>query len=375
MTTAAPVRTFGVEEEFLLVDRTTWRPAPVAQEILADCADARPAGGVQPELTLEQIETVTPVLRDLEDLRASLVGLRRQVALAAERHGAALVASGTSPFPAESHRTPDPRYQEMASAFGITAREQLTCGCHVHVAVESPEEAVGAIDRMRPWLPVLVAIAANSPFWRGADTDYASYRTQVWGRWPSAGAGAAFGSYRAYRECVEAMLASGTILDEGMVYFDVRLSHRYPTVEVRVADVPLEVDDAVLVAVLARALVETSARRWREGRPPPAVRPEVARLATWRASRSGLSAVLVDVTSRRPVPARVMLTKLVGHVQQALDEAGELDTVQGLVADLLGRGTGAARQRDAYRDRGQLDDVVRLLADRTVPLAPVAALR
>src|SRR4051794_19523954 len=134
MTTAMPVRTFGVEEEFLLVDRATWRPAPVADKVVADCADARPAGGVQPELTLEQVETVTPVLRNLDDLRSTLVDLRRQVALAAERHGAALVASGTSPFPVRSHRTPSRRYQQMASAFGITAREQLTCGCHVHVA-------------------------------------------------------------------------------------------------------------------------------------------------------------------------------------------------------------------------------------------------
>jgi glutamate---cysteine ligase / carboxylate-amine ligase len=208
----------------------------------------------------------------------------------------------------------------------------------VQVAAGSSEEAEAVVDRLPPWLPVLIAIAANSPFWRGADTGYASYRTQIPGRRPATGAGTAFGS---------------------------------PTVEIRVADVPLEVDDAVLVAALARALVHTEARRWREGRPPPLVRPEVARLATWRASRSGLAAVLVDVAGRRPVPARVLVARLVAHLQDALEEAGDLGTVRELVADLTARGTGAARQREAYRDRARLEDVVRLLADRTVPLALV----
>jgi carboxylate-amine ligase len=389
-------RTLGVEEEFLLVDAATLRPVAVAPAVIADASrrtapagtvpvprradlasleqaamlddGALLGGGVEPELTLEQVETVTPVLRDLTDLRSTLVGLRRRVGAAAGAHGAVLVASGTSPFPARAHHTPDPRYRAMAAAFGITAREQLTCGCHVHVAVESAEEAVGAIDRMGPWLPVLVAIASNSPFWRGKDTDYASYRTQVWGRWPSAGTGAPFGSLEAYRECVAAMLDSGTILDEAMVYFDVRLSHRYPTVEVRVADVALEVDDAVLVAALARALVDTAARQWREDVPPAPVRPELARLATWRASRSGLSGVLVDVAARRPTPARILVGRLIRHVRDSLEEAGDLALVTELAATVLARGTGAARQRDAYRRAGRLEDVVRMLALHTVPL-------
>ncbi|HYY10959.1 MAG TPA: glutamate-cysteine ligase family protein, partial [Kineosporiaceae bacterium] len=171
-------RTLGVEEEFLLVDAATLRPTAAAPEVIADASrrsvpagtvplppqvdgDLGPlaqaamlddgallGGGVEPELTLEQVETVTPVLHDLTSLHSTLVALRRRVGAAAGAHGAVLVASGTSPFPAQAHHTPDPRYRAMASAFGITAREQLTCGCHVHVAVASPEEAVGAIDRM-----------------------------------------------------------------------------------------------------------------------------------------------------------------------------------------------------------------------------------
>ena len=136
----------------------------------------------------------------------------------------------------------------------------------------------------------------------------------------------------------------------------------------RVADVALEVDDAVLVAALARALVDTAARQWREGVPPAPVRPELARLATWRASRSGLSGVLVDVAGRRPLPARILVGRLLRHVRDSLEEAGDLALVQELVTGVLARGTGAARQREAYRRSGRLEDVVRLLALRTVPL-------
>jgi glutamate---cysteine ligase / carboxylate-amine ligase len=360
----------GVEEEFLLVDARSGLPAPAADEVLAEHAsngkDDDDAGTLERELTLQQVETSTPVVQDLAELRRALVTRRAEVAAAAEAAGAVPLATGTSPLPVTARTTPAPRYRRMTEAFGLTAREEITCGCHVHVGVASDEEAVGALDRIRPWLSPLVAIAANSPFWQGQDTAYASYRTQVWGRWPSAGATAAFGSAEAYHRCVDDLLRTGTILDEGMVYFDVRLSRAYPTLEVRVADVALDVDDAVLVAALSAALVETGAREWRDGVPPAGVRTEVLRLATWRAARSGLEGELVDVVGRAPVPAPVLLGRLVEHVRPALEDAGRLDDVRTLVDQVCARGTGAARQRAAFARRGRLRDVVELLAGRTV---------
>ncbi len=168
----------------------------------------------------------------------------------------------------------------MAEHYGLTAQEQLTCGCHVHVSVESDEEGVAVLDRMRVWLPVLLALSANSPFWQGKDTRYGSYRSQVWGRWPSAGPVEIHGSAEAYHARVRSLVATGALRDEGMIYFDARLSHRYPTVEVRVADVCLDPADTVLLATLVRGLVETSAREWREGRPVPdtSAKPAAGRL-------------------------------------------------------------------------------------------------
>jgi carboxylate-amine ligase len=240
----------------------------------------------------------------------------------------------------------------MTEQFALTAREQLTCGCHVHVEVESRAEAVGAVDRMRSWLPVLLALSTNSPFWHGEDTGYASYRTQVWDRWPSAGSTEVFGSEAAYEALLDSLVGSGVILDRAMIYFDARPSERYSTVEIRVADVCLDLDDAVLVAALSRALVTTSAAAWRSGQPADEIRPELLRAARWRAARSGLGDDLVDLSTGTPARAATMLGRLVSHVRPALEDAGDLPVVTAGIERVLRRGTGAERQRTAYRDLG-----------------------
>jgi carboxylate-amine ligase len=246
----------------------------------------------------------------------------------------------------------------MAEAFGLTAHEQLTCGCHVHVEVSSADEGVAVLDRAGPWLAVLLALSANSPFWQGLDSSYASFRYQVWGRWPSSGPTEPFGTARAYRETVQQMVGTGTLLDTGMVYFNARLSERYPTIEIRIADVCLRADDAVLIAALARALVETEARSWREGRAVLQPRTELLRLAAWRASRSGLDATLLNPVTSLPEQAQIVANMLFDHCREALAEVGEADGVAELLTALLTRGNGAAFQRAAYQKSGRLSDVI-----------------
>src|SRR6476661_1467462 len=153
--------------------------------------------------------------------------------------------------------------------YELTARERLTCGCHVHVSVESDEEGVGVLDRIRVWLPSLLALSANSPFWNGQDSGYASYRSQAFARWPSWGPADRYGSAEAYHRLVRRMVLSSVILDPGMVYFDARLSQHYPTVEIRAADVCFTVEEAIVGAALCRGLVETAALEWAAGMPEP----------------------------------------------------------------------------------------------------------
>jgi carboxylate-amine ligase len=195
----------------------------------------------------------------------------------------------------------------------------------------------------------LLALSANSPFWQGQDSAYASFRYQAWGRWPNSGPTDTFGTAEVYRQTVRQMVATGTLLDSGMVYFDARLSEHYPTLEIRIADVCLYADDAVLIAALARALVETEARRWLAGADAPRQRTEMLRLAAWRASRSGLEDALLNPLTGLPEPAGSVANALLEHVRDALDQAGDTSTVAELLAAVLARGNGSDFQRNAYR--------------------------
>lgn len=373
-------RSLGIEEEFLLVEPATGRPQALAGEVMQAAADDA-ADGRAPEvphildfeLQKQQLEINTRPCATIDDLGREVTRCRSAAAAAAARVGAGLAALGTSPVPVEPALVGKARNRQMAREFGMTAYEQLTCGCHVHVAVSSTEEGVAVLDRVQPWLAPLLALSANSPFWKGRDSGYASFRYQAFGRWPCTGPTAWFGSAQAYAETVQAMIDTATVLDAGMVYFDVRLSARYPTIEVRIADVCLFPDDAVLIGALVRALVETEARAWRElrpGRPGQPVRPvrqEVLQLAAWRASRSGLEAELVHPVSGRPEAASAVVRALVDHVRPALAAAGDLPVVSDLLSAVLSRGNGAMIQRRAYGAAHSLLDVVGTALGLTVP--------
>jgi YbdK family carboxylate-amine ligase len=369
-------RTFGVEEELLLVDPETGAPQAVSGSVIRYAqrhdelflTGGRRSKPLETELQREQLETATPVCASLDELSDHVRSARLAAAQSAAGVGVAVAALGTSPVSVRPSLTPSHRYLRMADAYGLTADEQLTCGCHVHVGVASPDEGVAVLDRIRPWLPPLLALSANSPFWQGADTGYDSWRHQVWSRWPSSGPTELFGSAAAYRSTVEALLATGALVDEGMIYFDARLSRRYPTVEIRVADVCLDADDAVLTAALVRALVDTAAAAWRAGETPDPVRADLMRLAMWRAGRSGLRDDLVHPCTRRAAPAREAVQALLGHVSPALDRSGDLDTVTGLLRGLLERGNGAQLQRADFTRTHDITAVVTNAVHHTTTL-------
>jgi carboxylate-amine ligase len=254
----------------------------------------------------------------------------------------------------------------MTEEYGLTAREQLTCGCHIHVSVDSAEEGVAVLDRIRIWLPVLSALSANSPFWHGQNTGYASYRSQVWSRWPSAGPLDILGSPEAYHQLVHDMVSTGVVLDEGMVYFDARLSRHYPTVEIRIADVCLRPQNGVLLAGIARGLVETAAREWRAGIPPVPVPTGLLRLASWKAGRWGLGGELLDPATFQPAPAVAVVNALLDYIREALEDIGDLEWVEELIDGLLAAGTGAVRQLEVIHRAGNLEAVVADAVDCTV---------
>jgi carboxylate-amine ligase len=205
--------------------------------------------------------------------------------------------------------------------------------------------AVRCVSRVRPWLPALLALTAGSPYFQRSDTGYASYRNIVISRWPTGGPPPEFHDVADYEHRVKMLVEAGVISDPAMIYYDVRPSHRYPTLEIRIADAMPLVDDVMVLAALARALVMTAAAQELRGDPPVQVSEEIVRGATWKAARSGLGGMLVDPILRQPVRAPELLRRLVSHVEEALDASGESGIVlEGLDA-ILGRGTSAERQR------------------------------
>jgi carboxylate-amine ligase len=357
------MRTVGVEEEMLLVDIRDGRAHSVQGQLVLRPAlhttrGTEVSGAVEGEFQQQQLETQTAPVRQLEDLAHEVRQWRSEAAARAKEAGCRVAAMGTPPLPVSFAPVRGERYDWILERYQLIARQHLSCGLHVHVSIDSPEEGVGVLDRVRVWLPVLLALSANSPFWQGEDTGFASWRTQLMGRWPSSGPSELFGTVDAYREVVAAMVETSVLLDEAMIYFDARMSHHYPTVEVRVADVCSRVEETVLIAALSRALVETAGAEWSAGQAPPNVRQTTLRLAAFQASRHGTSQLLLDPLTGQPEPAWQVVDSLLEHVRPGLEKHDDLDRVTQSLAVIRDEGTGAARQRETHERTGQLVDVV-----------------
>jgi glutamate---cysteine ligase / carboxylate-amine ligase len=359
------VRKVGVEEEMFLVDPKTCLLLPVSARALR--ADEREKDDqpeeLEQELFLEQIEINTEPAHPLTELRAHLAAGRIRAVSAAENAGAAVIAMPTPLFAGrEGDVTPKPRYQQMLDMYGEVGKRGPVCGMHVHVEIHSDDEGVRILDRIQPWLPVLVALSANSPFNRGVDTSYASWREQVWDGWPSSGPVEPFGDADAYHDAVRCLIESEAIIDEAMVYFDVRLAAEHPTVEIRVADVCTEIDDALVIAALTRAIVETVVS---EDDPDPPWRVELLRAGRWLARRFGVAGSLLHPRTGSPEPAADVVGYVLERVQDALRVAEDEETVHDGVERLLRDGGGAGRQRAVAGDDLDLDAVAQDLLRRT----------
>ncbi|MEW2412794.1 glutamate--cysteine ligase [Streptomyces sp. NPDC046866] len=347
--------TVGVEEEYVLLDPHTHLPVALSEEVrakagLATCVDE---GEVQHELLQAQVEVATPVCTDLEQVGGHLLRLRHAVGTAAEENGCRVAMTATAPL---RDGTPVPitqnaRYLKMREEAGRLVDEQLICGMHVHVAVPDRETAVAVMNRLRVWLPTLLAMSANSPLWDGRDTGFASWRTIVFGRWPVSGPPPYFHTLTDYENRIGMLLETGLIADRGQLYWQVRLSDRYPTLEVRCLDVQLEADDAVLLAGIVRALVTTAIAEEQAGAAPVGCPPELLQAAVWHAARHGLGSTLMDPQGRRRSAGDV-LCMLVQHITPALEDSGDLREVSALLHRLLQQGTPADRQRRALAEGG-----------------------
>ncbi|MFF5449517.1 glutamate--cysteine ligase [Streptomyces sp. NPDC012888] len=351
--------TVGVEEEFLLVD-------PLTRELRADAekvvTEAAPELGdrIGPELTRYQVETRTDPHVHLADLADQIRSTRRTLARAATRQGLRVTSTGTPVLapPGPPPLTDAPRYARSAATFRALDDEQLACACHVHIGVPDLPTALRISNHLRPWIPLLITLSANSPYWAGRDTGYASWRTTTWGRWPVAGPPPFFASPSHFEDLVAGFLDNGTLLDRGGLYWDIRPSHHQPTLEFRAADATATSDDTALLAGVVRAMTATAMAAIAAGEPPPRPATELLRAACWRAARDGLAGHGIDPATGRLVPATTQIDRLLTHLRPALHHHGDTDLVDTLWSRLRAHGSRADAQRAAHHPRARLTDVV-----------------
>ncbi|GII63926.1 putative glutamate--cysteine ligase 2 [Sphaerisporangium krabiense] len=340
--------TLGVEEEFLLVDPCDGVPAHANARVLADLADTPANTGdaeYKAELLGSMMEAASPVCTSLAQLRARLISGRRRLADAAARAGVRAVATGTPVVraPAPREVSAKSRYREMRDLYGLLVTQQETCGCHVHVGVADRETAVAVVNRVRPWLPTLLALSANSPFCEGVDTGYASWRTVALSRWPATDIPPRFSSAAHYDRVTAMLHAGGALVGTAHPYWLVRPSGRFPTVEIRVADVAATVDEAVLQAALGRALVRTALTDLAAPAAPD--EEQILKAALWAAARYGLGGGGVHPTTGERMPAMALLEEMLAWIAPALRDLGDEEETGRLLAALTRTGTGADRQR------------------------------
>jgi YbdK family carboxylate-amine ligase len=361
--TAAPASvgaTFGVEEEYHLVDAQTLQLA--SRPELADRVDAGAAGRhLKAEMLASQLEAITDPCTELHELRATLTAIRHEASAAAATVGARLLATSTHPFAelSETRLLDRPRYRVLVDRFGTVVSALNLTGCHVHVAVPDLDTAVAIMTRARVYLPLLAAITASSPFHEGRDTGYASFRLAGLRLWPQGGFPPLLRSAEEYLALTEQLTEIGLVGERSELLWELRPSSRFPTLEYRIADVCTDVDDAVLLAGLARSLTRTIAARLDRAEPWPEPAEPVLRAARWRAARYGMAERLWSPARGTLVPAEAALDELLDQLRPDLAQHGDLELVEELITGLGARGTSAARQRATFAATGDLHEVTR----------------
>lgn len=344
MTQTAPTFRFGIEEEYHLVDLKTRDLAAAPADLMAAC-EADLGTQVAPEFFRSQIEIGTQVCTSFGQARAELSHLRKAISKTARTFGLAPIAASTHPFAKKDtlETTPKERYQALARDFGGIGRRLAICGMHVHVAIEDPDDRIDLMNQIRYFLPHLLMLSTSSPFWEGRDTGLKSYRLSIFHELPRTGLPQRFESYGEYQRTVDVLVRAGVIEDATKVWWDLRPSARFPTLEMRMTDVCPLMEDALSIAALyvsvARMLYRIKRRnqRWRSY---PAFLIEENR---WRAQRYGVNDTLFDFGKGTLVPFAELLDELIDMISEDAEEIGCLAEVN-RARDIISRGTGADRQ-------------------------------
>jgi glutamate---cysteine ligase / carboxylate-amine ligase len=365
---ASPRFTIGIEEEFQIVDRHTGQLSPQIYTLVRKGA---PTFGekIKPEMLQSAVEIVSDVLPDISAARDAMQSLRSRLAQLLQEEGLALISAGTHPTDLwiDQKRSVNERYVELEEEYQDVAREVLIFGLHVHIGIDDRELAISLLNQLRTWLPHLLALSSNSPFWSGRYTGIKSYRSIVWRHFPRSGISDTFSSWNDFDNYVQNLIKTGCVDNGKKIWWDIRPHAFYDTIEFRVFDMPATFDDMIALVALCQALVARLTWLYNHNTTTPALPRHFLEENKWRAARYGLDAEVIDFAQGRRLTMRESIRELLAFVDDVVDDLGsrrEFNHLHNILEDP--RGTGADRQIAIYSQTGSPQAVTEFLMRQTM---------
>jgi glutamate---cysteine ligase / carboxylate-amine ligase len=363
-----PNYTLGIEEELMILDPESWELANAIEALLEESGGDDDAGDIKPELHESVLEIATKPCRDVREAGAELRGLRRQVAEVAAKCDLTIGSAGTHPFALwEDQRISGrPRYRDLIEMLRFVARQEVIFGLHVHVGIDDADKAIHVANGMRVHAGLLLALSANSPFWRGDDTGLASGRMPIFRQFPRVGMPPAYKDWADFERRIGFMVDSKVMEDYTYLWYDVRPHPNFGTVEIRAMDAQTRVEHTLALAALIQAMVKELAEHFEAGEQLADYPYEMLDENRWIAARHGLDGDLVDLPSFERVPTKQLARRVYDRLAEHAQDLGSAAEMEGIV-DLLAGGNGASRQQLVFQANHDLHEVVREIAAATVP--------
>lgn len=368
----SPTFTLGIEEEFQLVDPRSRALRSHVHHLLADSESLKDQ--VKPELHQSVIELGTAICRDVGEARQEVVRLRSDLAALARRKGLTIAAAGTHPFSKwqDQKITPHPRYKEIIEDLQQVARANLIFGLHVHVGVEDREAAIHIMNAARYFLPHIYALSTNSPFWEGRNTGFKSYRSKIFDRFPRTGIPDYFESRGQFDAYLALLIKTGCIDNGKKIWWDIRPHPFFDTLEYRICDVPMRVDETLAIAALIQAVTAKVYKLIKQNLGFRLYRRLLISENKWRAARYGISGKMIDFGKQEEVPTVALVRELLEFVDDVVDELGSRRELA-YIEEILENGTGADRQLEIWNQSNDLKQVTDYIIEQThLGLAPEA---
>lgn len=361
-----PTFTLGVEEEYMVVNPETRELSSHDQKIV-EHASRLLDDQVKAEMHQAVVEVGTGICKDVTEARADLLNLRKTVSDVAKEYGLAIGAAGTHPFSHWSTQliTPNPRYEDIVNELQDAARSNLIFGLHVHVGIEDKNMAMHIANSVRYFLPHVYALSTNSPFWEGRNTGFKSFRSKVFDKFPRTGIPDYFNTYEDFMCYVNLLIKTGCIDNAKKIWWDLRVHPFFPTIEFRICDIPMLVDETMAITAIFQALVAKLYKLRIQNLNFMIYNRALINENKWRAGRYGIDGKMIDFGKEEEVRARSLILELLEFIDDVVDELGSRDAIN-YVHTILENGTGADRQLKVYQDSGDLVKVVDYILEQTL---------